>query len=801
MTDNTSSRSASALKNLSQSIMGTGDVVEGLPPDLPLTALTIDGDLPADLHGHVFVISPVGNPHSPYGQGEPLFNGYGRVYRFDFNKQADQTAAGESYFQAKLMKPPSLWVDRLLHDRRDRFGPMEKFTVLFQNFGLGRVSPVIGSADQLNTAFLPFKFPSDPHDRLLVTWDIGRPFELDTKNLDLLTPIGKLDDWQLTTFDYNKPFVNVFASAHPVFDGITQEDIYLVTHTDQVLASLGKFLGNGIKPDQVFANGRNRLRQSLDDFAEFLDEQGDNIPDLPGPMDDLLRRLLSQPKERLLEKAHQEAEDRPFWHFFLTDDEDEKDLDDMELGADNNPEKRSLLAQLKAKLSAIPFIDDLDDDDDDEQFPEHLDPPSEFSTHVIRWRGDHDIKKWKVIISEQGERKPLVVTQTTHQVGLTADYVVLMDTAFKMNPIAMFNELLIKKTSAVERFLRKAFDKMQMPRTEIFVIPRSALTEDATEADAVKVVIPREAAHFIVDYDNPGQKITLHLAHNCATDPAEWVRAYDRPILDINHDPFVGMLTASTDINYVARYEIDANSGEIIDEVMIGNERTWGMALYTVPGSYTGLDNCVFPQTYKDIFWVSWGVTELHMDFVLDLYKDYPHRRYSIDEVLQISQEDRPETRSCLFHLQAGSGEDFRIKTFYEFPAKHAVSSPQFIPRQPSRPDTNPQTDGYLFCTVIYDRPEKGQSTGHEIWLFDAADLPAGPIAKLCAPELEFGFTLHSAWLSQVYARDRHSLSHRIPVRDDYERRVEATCKKQNEKYAPEIRAVFDEMYRLFDEN
>jgi hypothetical protein len=40
------------------------------------------------------------------------------------------------------------------------------------------------------------KFAQDSHDRLLVTYDAGRPYEIDTETLEIVTPVGANKEWQ-----------------------------------------------------------------------------------------------------------------------------------------------------------------------------------------------------------------------------------------------------------------------------------------------------------------------------------------------------------------------------------------------------------------------------------------------------------------------------------------------------------------------------------------------------------------------------------------------------------------------------
>jgi hypothetical protein len=84
--------------------------------------------------------------------------------------------------------------------------------------------------------------------------------------------------------------------------------------------------------------------------------------------------------------------------------------------------------------------------------------------------------------------------------------------------------------------VRNLLEHPPSPNSTLYIVDRNQLKrgqiplkgEPEVEVVAQKVVIPLEACHFLVDYENPDNKITLHVAHICAWDVAEWLRSYDR---------------------------------------------------------------------------------------------------------------------------------------------------------------------------------------------------------------------------------------------------------------------------------
>ena len=208
------------------------------------------------------------------------------------------------------------------------------------------------------------------------------------------------------------------------------------------------------------------------------------------------------------------------------------------------------------------------------------------------------------------------------------------------------------------------------------------------------------------------------------------------------------------DIGRVGRYTIDGESGQIVEsKVVYDTRRHWGIGFYTLSDR---LPSGAPRRTVDAIYWQSLGFwTELLTEFIYDLYKTYPHRAVSLTDLLnfQDGSHDRP---SCLFRVDTATMETVDV---YEAPVGYCLSSPQFIPRQNG---TDDPTDGYLVCTAF------GQTT-KEIWVLNAAYLSKGPICKLSHPDLNFGFSIHAAWLSAIAPR---TATYHIPIQQDYQSRL-----------------------------
>ena len=260
---------------------------------------------------------------------------------------------------------------------------------------------------------------------------------------------------------------------------------------------------------------------------------------------------------------------------------------------------------------------------------------------------------------------------------------------------------------------------------------------------------PARAAHFLVDFEDAGDRITLHCSHNCAADPSEFLRSGDTrgdtgaAVPSDLH----GMLSAPTDLGALGRHVIDADSATLVDsEVLFDETHTWGgPQLYT----HAGFEP---PGMHEHLWWICTGFApETRVQRVEDLYSDYKYRRVALSD---LPSEDVP---ASLFRLDA---QGLEIRDAYSFPAGRFCLSPQHIPRQGATDDL----DGYIAIVVISDDTSTDGSTGDELWIFDAANLAQGPLARLAHPDLSLPFTLHTAWMPAVTPAHRQ-LPHRCTGR------------------------------------
>ncbi len=705
-------------------------------PRLPLQIKY--GSLPADLQGHVFVIGPAGSvnsPRTPDGAAIPskdgttlLYNGDGMVYRFDF----DQPEVG-AFMACRLVRPPCYYADVATHALPQFHGSSSTRDLRFESIGVARLGK-LGIRNQLNTAFLPMQFADDDRERLLVTWDAGRPYEIDPATLATVTPMGWNTEWlpvsRLVRLPWEPPsaFATVQTSAHPVFDPHCQGG-------EVITVNLGRSLSNS--------------------FSQLIP-----IPYLLKELKNLIFRPEPDPAELPLEVKVSRASS-PI----------------------NSPEQETFKDKLLILLGTLwRFIYGL------------LTFFTGNFVDLILWDGSGPLQPWRV----QCNGRPIQIKQSIHQIGVTRDYIVLLDTAFKIAVDELLPPLKSRNSRRIEQWVRSIFDHPQLARNYLYIIRRHDLKipqpdpngkRKSPTVNAQKIVLPFEAAHFLVDYDNPDDCLTLHFSHVCAWDAAETITEFDYD-LDTKGDPFerlYGIIYSPTDISRLGctTLKVTPTGVELVrpqdTDLVMDPQLTWGPAIY----AYRGGHGHGPPARIDNLYWSCIGCwSELLKPHIEDLYQDYPYRQVGVDLLHSIAEAGRPSNliRLHITPLEEAKPDQSRVEIAdsYQFDVTITVGSPQFIPAQGQDEGSHSQA-GYIFC-IVHHGDGSDATNGNEVWIFDAANLSQGPVCKLWHPQMDFGFTVHSTWLRQAKPR---TANYCVPVVEDYQAVVE------HPNQYPEVRQLF----------
>ncbi len=198
-------------------------------------ALTVlSGKLPSDLDGHVLIVASV-----PASADMPLLTGEGVVYRVSFSNK-------EARIKTRVIRTDDWYIAQKVRGTEDDFGLI---------FDIAQFSATFGARNLANTALLPIM-----NGRLLATYDMGRPIELDPRTLHPITALGLQDSWK-PSLDKGL-FPMCFVTAHPAYDAKEQR-VYAINYGLSVLV---KFLRI------VRWDG-----SSEPEFFDVVDEQGKEV--------------------------------------------------------------------------------------------------------------------------------------------------------------------------------------------------------------------------------------------------------------------------------------------------------------------------------------------------------------------------------------------------------------------------------------------------------------------------------------------------------------------------------------------
>lgn len=680
--------------------------------------------LPPDIAGYYFVAAAL----AP--EGTQVINGDGMLYRIHF-------ASGKATLKSRIAKTPCYYADQITQ-RSSKYPE----AYCFRDRGPSRSSPKLGNRNQLNTAFL------QTTRRLIVTFDAGIPWMIDPDSMELIEPVGRMDEWLSLT----NPFADIAKSlqkalqdvvfppysnpAHPVCDRFKPEGSFPGIPQDHFL-TLNYSIGYKGKFRKTFDRLLGCLRRGTVKNASFLARKlgvAPAISDRPASdtqqtygsrvygFTDLLRYTFS---DRKLER----------WQLVLPDWNDKKP----------------------------------------------------------------DVKK--LVIGEQ----------SIHQMVVTEDYIILADIAFKIEFSQIFFPSFVGRIEKlIDHIIVKAVTPQQTlshirlragywlyskllqlippsQTTNFYIISRSCLKSSANSSSPTtrhkqlvrvrKVTIPREVSHFTADYSNSDGKITLHVGHDSGTDVTEWLSKYDRPVtpkqrglseedsqtlekdfqrLEKNFQRLAGMTTGAMDVSSFGRYEIDGETGALLASKIFSHvEHTWWPSVYTHRDICRDRPSEHKTKKIKTMFWMCNG-------FSWEIVPERLHQIYKDRDFRGIHYTGLPKTSKPCKLLRLDT-ETMAIVDWFDFPPGHFACSPQFIPKTTPCPEGQDlSTHGYIACVVLADAPDEHAGTANakpkdEFWVFNANNLgnrkdtdEAAIVYKLSRSQkpLNLGMTIHSIWLS-----------------------------------------------------
>lgn len=794
-------------------------------------------EIPKELCGHMMIAGPVGSFASKppeYKKEEEkkeivcpqqsnliapaqdglisLLNGDGMIYRLDFQtkpypdtKDTDPNVwlpeEGKVYLSCQIAKAPDYHIDQILYDDSQESCKKYNSILRFIDVGLARISPFLGGRNFLNTAFLPLP-STDPDDstRLVVTWDAGRPYEIDPRSLKLVGPIGLQRDWRFMV---------------------------------------------GLPPIKPKPNGEAT--------GEKIGEKNDDsliafLQDVLGPEQEINEATVGGPFYNILTAAHPQF-DANTGEFFSVNAV--KSLRQMlrvnrfvRIHLSRWVSKKLNLSFLKPFIALLIWLLERV-----KGFLERKDFFGTYDVFLVRWKVEKDqktnIQRWRLV--EETSKKSILVKQALHQMGITKDYIVFADVAFKF---CLEDFIPATSPSPIFRAVRSGiFSLLNYPQrwyVPIYLVPRKYLKGNESQkhdcnndndipAIPVKRVKPQrwnliktlfnpdtainpETAHFLTDYDNPNDLITIHAAHTIATDPAEFIREPDKYFKDdeskknSSRAPStpdgdeakentkettelrkrVGMLVAPMDAGLLGSWSIDAKNGRVLSSKFTDKKEASQRIWYPSICAWRGDNQCghASPGKFTDIYWMDYGVwPQLASHMVYQLYKKHRNRIIKQKEMDKILANGKPAAlvRSTITRKKNGEVSAVEIVDRYTFPHNFFNGTPQFIPRGEGA------TNGYLVCTALWDESKGGKvHKKSEVWIFDAAKLHEGPCYRMYHDDLNIGMTIHSTWLKTLGTPPKRT---DYEVKKDYKDLVESVERFVTPKEFNQVVELFEKMY------
>ncbi len=692
--------------------------------ELAYTLQLKEGVLPLDIYGLMYLTSMCGSLNSdglPIPQkhpGETEENpeyGTPQLAGDGMLFKIDFNCTGEVRIKTCISKPPCYFAD-LATDRTNSPAIDPKFKDYgFKSGGMTRTTMQLGFRNELSVAVIPMQFHQDKYPRLLATFDAGRPWEFNTETLSLITPLGKYSEWlKGTPPGLTFPFYIIQNSAHPSFDAKTKE-LFTVNYVQE------KTIGYQIAFFLLLLEHRDEVQNFLEEKARLyaeLSTSKENSSKLKAIVDDITL---------LFEKPEAHERFKSFMNAVL----------------DKHKVTKKTITPTPAPANEV---------------------------FLMSWDGKQEpFKKWRVT-DENGQ--DLVIEECMHQTALTEDYILLSDSSFKFSADLLINNPF-PDNPAIDSMFRLLLNKKSPVDMALYVIRRKDL-KNTTTVQAKKISLPEDCIHFVANYTNPKDILTLYTINNNSVCVAEWIRPYDT--LKFSGAPvypeLVGLPAMSAmDLNSLSKYEIllDSETIKRLDCVTPGGEpgnvtkpHTWEVCLLTYRDMIA--PNKIVEEI-KDLFVFSAGLNSQRLTtFMFDLFKDLPGKIIPTEEVLEYTQKGVTQS---LFRLNT---DDMTIQDSFMPDFNAEIRSLQFIPRRVERKGVPYSMNGYIVCIMMV-----GESTApnapatinytRELWIFEADNLSKGPVCKLTHPDLSYAFTLHSTWIEEARQEDS---GYQISIREDF---------------------------------
>jgi len=663
-------------------------LVSSTRESLNLSLHAKEGRIPDDIPGYVFINTPNGSvnsalpypKHTPQGTPNPEYNspllgGAGYVLKFDLNEP------GKVKLTSSLLKTHSYYVDEAT-----KFGTPHHKNLGFKNRGVARMSMALGAADQIGTALVPFKFKGDQQSRLLAASDVGRPYEINGHNFDIVGPLGKLKDYKEGTPPFLSWFFKIIlGTAHPTFDPVTQE-LFTVNYTKSIT---------------TFMQSPEKAATRQD--APYVDE--------------VLTKEMAQAGHK--SKVGNQLAIQKVKNNFLP------------VG-----ELSRLKKYTKKGLSAIQKKVSVDDA---VYLMRFTDKTTHHRWRVINEQGEN-VKIFQCIHQTSLSKDYFILIDAAFKVSLD---VLVNQTVPGQNK---FNAFMRKITTRrqmtktpVYLIKRSDLDTSQ----ETVTAKRLLLSPEfihftanyANDDDLITLYTASNASGCLAEWVRSYDKLFPNTPIEAGTEGILCVGS-----MDVGR---VGKVVIDANTGTIKEEKLVHKVGDLSNPKDIG-PHTW------LPGFYTFRDFISADQPVKEIKNIYWQFGSLERrrltKFIYDLYKNYANRIVPAEEVKKYSQQGIPFQLSRMNTDTMEIEDYYQFLPDYNLGAVQFVSRKNATPDlDPSMDGYILCT----MINGVKDEAEQ-MNYLREIWLFDGANLKQGPVCKLAHPDFNFGFNLHALWVPDI---------------------------------------------------
>ncbi|WP_342381763.1 carotenoid oxygenase family protein [Myxococcus stipitatus] len=424
-------------------------------------------------------------------------------------------------------------------------------------------------------------------------------------------------------------------------------------------------------------------------------------------------------------------------------------------------------------------------------------PLGEGWTQLVTWdTWENRLHHWALMDAATG--KP-VVTQSLHQIAVTRDYVVLLDSNFPVNFWSIAAQAALPGMTRVQRFVDRVTSEPSYPQAVFWVVRRSDLRpspgtlsrDDPPRIPAFRFQSGGGGLHFAARYENPDDVITLVAGHSPSEDLSHTLEEGDLLINGNRAQAYQqGMPTAvPMTRSSLGVHRIDMRRLRIESRLYAHDDFTWGLTVFSNAGLINGeletnlrlyLREVPRPPTQDsasdEVGGVKWGIPDDELaiyfnsdGFTADMVPEHLYQLYKpiVGDKAGLPIQEGRAASFFKFFVHSGRFEGYVLPTgWFGF-------APQFVPS--IKLPKVPYWKGYVVALVVSDpTPDlPPNSTGDEVWIFDSENIAKGPICRLGSRNFDVGMTLHTTFLPPglgdiLDGNIPDGLPYAVNVREDY---------------------------------